>query len=607
VLLHRWLRIGPYYSEKVVKLLICPGLPRCGTTYLFHQLANTGASVFNIPYTKETNYFSRTSQCDEKSFRSLYSHHSDDKIYLDFSPAYLADPRAILRIADFSQNHNVRVIVSLRHPVDQAFAHYLHDLKAHVSKRERTDPYYPFFCAASLKRYLVKRASVVRTLVDAVGRENVFTVNFHTDLTDVRILHSRLSDFLNMDTHQFSLAPERISPGGWLPYYVYGGAEGSDIAIGDAVRTVPANHLLLVNGPDSFVWQEVPDAIANNLIRGATTWTRRIEAVQAHEIYNAVSDDFLELLGIFGLDRDMFGPTGELVAATPNVAGAIIRKLPIRAKLIDRITQFSTEPERIEVQHTIRDSTKSKQTSDTSGLEGLYKIALMPQLRAARSRSQENILFVQTADPKKYRTLLEISSRTVEKYCSRNNYRYYSHIGVIRGSLPWHATFNRIPILYRLAQGGFSGWVCYLDADAFVADLNFDLSKYLTDKSDIALIAAPGGQPIWWDVNAGVLFFNFAHPLGHAIVREWHTAFGAITDHQLQAMIKWSLPNDQSLLHEALRTVQNVENHIVIDRAAPPLINYGGRFIKQILRVAGSLEEREGRLCAEVSRVLGNA
>jgi hypothetical protein len=265
---------------------------------------------------------------------------------------------------------------------------------------------------------------------------------------------------------------------------------------------------------------------------------------------------------------------------------------------------FKDVSPRLGLERTLKALLRSEEFQSKQVLKALDR------LNKSKNNSRENktdVLFVQTADPEKYRILLELSSKTVEEYCRKNNFHYHSYLGILRGYHTWQATFNRIPILHRLAESGFSGWVCYLDADAFVADLNFDLLSYLGDKTDIALIAASGGQSFWWDVNAGVLFLNLGHPLGQAIVREWHTAFGAITDDQLRVAVVWStVPDDQSLLQQVLRTMPYVENHIVVDRAHPPLINYEGRFIKQVLRVAGSLEEREDRLRTEVSRVLGH-
>jgi hypothetical protein len=181
-------------------------------------------------------------------------------------------------------------------------------------------------------------------------------------------------------------------------------------------------------------------------------------------------------------------------------------------------------------------------------------------------------------------------------------------MGIIRGHHRWHATFNRISILQRLIDSEFYGWVCYLDADAFIADLDFDLRHYLSDKEDIALIAADAGTgPHWWNVNAGVFLLNLAHPLGRAITREWYDTFSGITEDALRELEDWSKgPQDQFLLHQVLRSMPYAEKHTIVERVAPRLINYrNGRFIKQILRAQGSFEERVEALRLEVNRVLG--
>jgi len=219
------------------------------------------------------------------------------------------------------------------------------------------------------------------------------------------------------------------------------------------------------------------------------------------------------------------------------------------------------------------------------------------------------ILFLQTAEAT-YRPLLEATSRTVVEYCSRHQCSYESHFGIIRGYHPWHATYNRIALLKRLVDTGFSGWVCYLDADAYIADLDFDLKTYLRDQGDIALIIAPGGPTgRWWDVNAGVFLINLAHPVGQAIVREWSRLFDEITDEQLRTETGWSqVTDDQVLLHELLTNIPDAEQSTLVDKEHPRLLNYGdGRFIKQVLRGESSLERRVAHLRMETNKLLGNA
>jgi hypothetical protein len=255
------------------------------------------------------------------------------------------------------------------------------------------------------------------------------------------------------------------------------------------------------------------------------------------------------------------------------------------------------------LERTLNALLKSKEYQGKQVVQTLSRVS---RIKEIYYDNRARILFMQTADSKDYRSLLEITSENVESYCCKHDFDYMSYAGIVRGYYPWHATFNRIPLLHSLATSGFSGWVCYLDADAFVADLSFDLRVYLESQNDTALIAAPVGQSFWWAVNAGVLLLNLGHPLGRDIARNWYRAFSAITDDELRAAVDWSTAvDDQNLLHQVLRATPNLEKHMVVDRAHPSLINYEGRFIKQVLRADGSFEQRKDRLRAEVTRGLG--
>jgi len=175
----------------------------------------------------------------------------------------------------------------------------------------------------------------------------------------------------------------------------------------------------------------------------------------------------------------------------------------------------------------------------------------------------------------------------------------------IAGFYSWQATYNRIPLLKGLLESGFRGWVCYLDADAYIADLNFDAAAYLADKINIAFIAESGGGPAapWWNVNAGVFLINFAHPVAHSIVHSWSSAFETITDQQLVDAIVWDqLPNDQSMLHASLRTIPEAHSYTLVERG---LINYAaGSFIKQYLRASGNFDDRVEKLREDTDEAL---
>ncbi len=241
----------------------------------------------------------------------------------------------------------------------------------------------------------------------------------------------------------------------------------------------------------------------------------------------------------------------------------------------------------------------------------LKRAAIARATSAQGGGQAADVLFLQSADPHTYRSLLEITSRSVTEYCGRHNFAYQSFLGICRGYRDWHATYNRIPLLQRVVNSGFRGWVCYLDADAFIADLDFDLRGYLADKSHIALIAAPDfpgdrNRP-YWLVNAGSLLFNLAHPVARTIIRDWAEQFGMISDEQLQNAVEWSrdIIDDQAMLQRIVRTTPDGEAHVLMLRGEASLINYNGKFIKQLLRTSGELEERVERARTEINRVLG--
>src|ERR1700676_2356293 len=205
--------------------------------------------------------------------------------------------------------------------------------------------------------------------------------------------------------------------------------------------------------------------------------------------------------------------------------------------------------------------------------------------------------------------MLQSTSRTVIEYCSRYNLCYELFIGICRGVYPWHATFNRIVLLRRLLNNGFSGWVCYLDADAFVADLDFDIKHYLADKEYLALIIATddpsdSNRP-YWLINSGAFFINLGNPVGREIVWEWAEKIDDISEEQWQESVEWTF-GDQGILANILRTLSSGSRFVLTLRGRPNLINYSeGIFIRQILRVYLPFSERQDLIKSTTDRVLG--
>ncbi len=71
--------------------------------------------------------------------------------------------------------------------------------------------------------------------------------------------------------------------------------------------------------------------------------------------------------------------------------------------------------------------------------------------------------------------------------------------------------------------------------------------------------------------------------------------------------MEWSrdIIDDQAMLQRIVRTTPDGEAHVLMLRGEASLINYNGKFIKQLLRTSGGLEERIERARTEINRVLG--
>ncbi|HEY1073998.1 hypothetical protein [Brevundimonas sp.] len=172
----------------------------------------------------------------------------------------------------------------------------------------------------------------------------------------------------------------------------------------------------------------------------------------------------------------------------------------------------------------------------------------------ARTGKPMKFTFIQTADAYRYAQMLSYSAQTVTEYARLKGYRYESFLGLKRGEYPWQATFNRVFMLTELIDREIGGWVCYMDADAWVHDLDYDLEVLFAGLGDAAAVFTPSGaSDHWWDVNAGVFFVNLDHPDGVRLCQAWKKAclekWGFIAD---KVDFPAGGPDDQSILHELL-------------------------------------------------------
>jgi hypothetical protein len=218
-------------------------------------------------------------------------------------------------------------------------------------------------------------------------------------------------------------------------------------------------------------------------------------------------------------------------------------------------------------------------------------------------------ILIQTSDAVEYAAILAATSRTVLEFCRRHDLEYRNFTGIKCGYLPWHSTYNRIVMMKELLEEGHLGWVLYLDADAYVCNLDFPVADYLEENDRFAMVAVRiNSTAEYWDINAGVIFMNLGHPLGRRIVAELVERLAAATrapqfiENQWPDTDLWL--DDQSLLHTTL--IENPDWQAFVRYESQTFMNsLHASFIRHHLRaMTPDLADRLRSIEAEVDLVL---
>jgi hypothetical protein len=218
-------------------------------------------------------------------------------------------------------------------------------------------------------------------------------------------------------------------------------------------------------------------------------------------------------------------------------------------------------------------------------------------------------VLIQTSDAVEYAPMLEATSRTTSEFCLRHGLEYRPFTGLKCGKFSWHSTYNRIHMMQELLDEGYRGWVLYLDADAYINDLDFPVGEYLKDNQRFAMVAVLASLTAkYWDINAGVVFLNFGHPLGQEIVTELVRRFATAALTPEFAGSDWPdidlLLDDQGLLNRIL--IDNPSWEESIRYESDSLMNsIHASFIRHHLRASTpNLVKRVEAIRADVDRIL---
>ena len=107
-------------NETKLNLFIIFGMPRTGTTYLYHNLAKHPS--FFVPYRKESHFFTVNYDNGFDWFNSLYKGIAKQQLAADINPIYYLDPRSEKRILQYDPK--IKLILGVRDPTEFAVSLY---------------------------------------------------------------------------------------------------------------------------------------------------------------------------------------------------------------------------------------------------------------------------------------------------------------------------------------------------------------------------------------------------------------------------------------------------------------------------------------------------
>ena len=176
--------------EENVRFLICPGAPRCGTTFLDSILREQN-EFFTPKFEKEINFFNQ-----KFDFRRLKNHYGDidfkkNSYLIDFTTDYLADRKALSYIENFKGHY--KVIIMVRRPIDR------------ISSMLKLNRFYGYKMTEVinlsanewLKNFLFLQEHV-ETWIKVLGKDNVHIFDFNDLKNNSFLFLIRISEELGI-------------------------------------------------------------------------------------------------------------------------------------------------------------------------------------------------------------------------------------------------------------------------------------------------------------------------------------------------------------------------------------------------------------------------
>ncbi len=293
-----------------MKFLIIPGYAKSGTTFLYEQLANSGAPI-NLPKRKELDYF-RSADSFE-GYLEQFETQDPDKVFLDASPLYaLPGDGTASRIKKALKGHDVKIVFCLRDPLSRAYSHYMHDISTHIFLHAHGP--YSFYSPAVLKNYFHPLSQSVGEFNQAFGKKNVSGFGFKSTGKD---LDASVLEFLGLSKDwelDFSVNPAQ---GGSIPRIYYDADRYLTIRSGEALYALPPRTFLMANIRFPQIRPDFPDEIARQFMQSQASWDRHFDPAALGQAVKPIREEYLKCFDKLGLERENLSPPKSIYAKEP--------------------------------------------------------------------------------------------------------------------------------------------------------------------------------------------------------------------------------------------------------------------------------------------------
>ena len=286
-----------------MKLLIIPGFPRCGTTYMWSEFKKSN-SLFNFTKTQENKMMNKRGITLDQYFDSFIENHDKNKVYLDVTPRYIhhnAINRFLENYKMLESHFDVKMIISIRNPIEQAYSHYLHYILDSVSKLPERRLKRGWLTNFNFENDFLKGHGTfeserqdylqsITKILEVVDREKILFHDFSDGFGEK--FKSKIEKFIEkfIDIQLFKnsfISNQPVnSSGGKLPRYIYAYDKDISFVHGKHEYVLKHKNLLLINGGRSKVFDNMDTDIATKVICGSLTWDREISQDRAQTLLN---------------------------------------------------------------------------------------------------------------------------------------------------------------------------------------------------------------------------------------------------------------------------------------------------------------------------------